>query len=150
MDISFLLASAHHLAVFSLVGLFAAEFALLRPGLDGARIRQLAKVDAAYGGIAGLVIIIGVLRVIFGDKGWEYYVGNHAFWGKMAAFIVVGLLTVPPTLAIRRWHKAVGLARDYVVPPAELTSNRRLIHIQAAVFVLIPVFAAAMARGYGS
>ncbi|MNT84668.1 hypothetical protein D3C72_2247120 [compost metagenome] len=87
-----------------------------------------------------------MLRVIFGASGWEYYVANYAFWAKMAAFLVMGLLTVPPTLAIRRWMKA---GADYVVPADEIAANRRFIHLQAGVLVLIPIFAAAMARGYG-
>ena len=150
MDIDLLLAIAHHLSVFALVALYAAEFALLRPGLSGARIRQLAQIDAAYGGVAGLVIVVGIIRVIFGVRGWEYYVTNHAFWGKMAALLVVGLLTIQPTMAIRKWLKAVGTDEGYVPPPAEIATSRRLVHIQAGVLLLIPIFAAAMARGYGS
>ena len=146
MDIDLILASSHHLVVFLLVAIFAAAFALLRPGLAGNRIGQLARIDAAYGGVAMLVIVVGVLRVIFGASGWEYYVSNYAFWAKMAAFLVMGLLTVPPTLAIRRWLKA---GQDYVVPAEEISANRRFIYLQAGVLVLIPIFAAAMARGYG-
>jgi len=150
MDWDLVLAIAHHLAVFALVGLFAAEFALLRPGLSGARIGQLARVDAAYGGVAGLVVIVGLLRVFFGAVDESYYWGNHAFWGKMAAFAIMGLLTVPPTLAIRRWAKAGETAPDYAPPDREISANRRLVHLQAAILLLIPAFAAAMARGYGS
>ena len=149
MDIDLLLAIAHHLVVFTLVGLLAAEFALLRPGLTGSRIHQLARVDVAYGGVAALVIVVGVLRVIFGASGWEYYVTNYAFWAKMAAFLVVGLLTIPPTIAIRNWAKATQAEAGYAVPADELSSSRRYVHIQAAVLVLIPIFAAMMARGYG-
>jgi len=144
------LASAHHVAVFTLVALFAAEFAILRPGLSGARVTQLARIDAAYGAMAGLVIVVGILRVIFGAGSWEYYMGNHAFWGKMVAFVVVGLLSVPPTLAFRRWVKAGAGAPDYAPPGAEIAANRRFLHLQAGVLLLIPIFAAAMARGYGS
>ena len=68
MDIDLILAIGHHLAVFLLVAIFAAEFALLRPGLAGARVGQLARIDAAYGGVAALVIVVGVLRVIFGAR----------------------------------------------------------------------------------
>lgn len=150
MDWDLILASAHHLAVFTLVGLFAAEFSLLRPGLGGRQVVQLARIDAAYGGVAGLVIIVGILRVIFGDMGWEYYAGNHAFWGKMAAFLVMGLLTIPPTMAIRAWVKAGEGRGDYVPPAADVSRNRRFLHLQAGVLLLIPIFAAAMARGYGS
>lgn len=147
MDWSFLLACAHHLAVFSLVGIFAAEFALLRPGLAGPRLGQLARIDAAYGAMAMLVIVVGVLRVWLGGVDPWYYLGNHAFWGKMAAFLVMGLLTIQPTMAIRRWVKE---GEDYVVPVAEIGTSRRFVHLQAGVLVLIPLFGAAMARGYGS
>lgn len=150
MDWDLTLAIAHHVAVFTLVGLFAAEFALLRPGLGAPQVRQLARIDAAYGGVAGIVIIVGIVRVIFGGVGWEYYVGNHAFWGKMAAFVVMGLLTIPPTMAIRKWVKASEGVANYSPPAAEISANRRFVHLQAGVLLLIPIFAAAMARGYGS
>ncbi len=144
MDWDLALAGAHHLAVFTLVAIFAAEFALLRPGLASDRLPQLARLDAAYGGVATLVILVGVARVIFGSMGWEYYVANTAFWAKMAAFGVMGALTVPPTLAIRRWLK-VGAPVE-----TEIAGARRYLHLQAAALLLIPLFAAAMARGYGS
>ena len=147
MDWDLVLAGAHHLAVFALVGIFAAEFALLRPGLGGVRLTQLSRLDAAYGAVATIVILVGIVRVIFGGVGWQYYVGNQAFWGKMAAFAIMGALTVPPTLAIRRWLKG-GV--DAPVAAGEIASARRFIHLQAGVLVLIPLFAAAMARGYGS
>lgn len=150
MDWDLLLASAHHLAVFTLVALFAAELALLRPGLSGGRIGQLSRLDAAYGAMAGLVIVVGLLRVFFGGVEPGYYWGNHAFWGKMAAFLIMGLLTIQPTLAIRRWDKAGRGRADYAPPEAEIAASRRFIHLQAGVLVLIPIFAAAMARGYGS
>ena len=150
MDWNLILACAHHLAVFSLVGIFAAEFALIRPGLGGARLGQLARLDAAYGAVAGVVIVVGVLRVWFGGVDPWYYLGNHAFWGKMALFLVMGLLTIQPTIAIRRWAKAGEGMADYVVPAGEIGASRRFVHLQAGVLLLIPLFAAAMARGYGS
>jgi putative membrane protein len=145
VDFNLVLAIAHHLGVFALVGVFAAEFALLRPGIEGKRLIQLGKIDGAYGALAGLVIVVGILRVLFGGTGWEYYAGNWAFWAKMIAFIAVGLASIPPTLAIIRWRKAA-------TPPADADVNtaRRFIHLQAALFLLVPAFAAAMARGYGT
>lgn len=150
MDWNLILASAHHLAIITLICLFAAEFTLLRPGLSGARIGQLARVDTAYGGVAGLVVIVGIVRVLFGGTGWEYYGSNLAFWGKMAAFLGMGLLTIQPTLAIRRWLKAGAGVADYAPPAEEIRASRRFVHLQAGMLVLIPIFAAAMARGYGS
>jgi putative membrane protein len=150
MDWDFVLAGAHHLVVFTLVALLAAEFALIRPGLSGDRVRQLARIDAAYGAVAGLVIVVGILRVMFGAAGWDYYAGNHAFWAKMSAIVIVGLLSIPPTLSIRRWVKAGEGRNDFAPEAGEITANRRFVHLQAGVLVLVPIFAAAMARGYGS
>ena len=94
------LAIAHHLCVFTLAGLLLAEVVLLRPDLSPARILQLGRIDIAYGIVAGLVVVVGVLRVNFGDKGADYYLHNWAFWLKMSAFVLLGLLSIPPTLAI--------------------------------------------------
>ena len=150
IDLDLILAIAHHIAVFLLVGLFAAEFTMIRPGLSGSRITQLARIDATYGAVAALVIAIGLLRVTFGASGWSYYAGNHMFWAKMAAFAIMGFLTIPPTIAIRQWVGATRRDPDFAPALADITRNRRFVHLQAAMLLLIPSFAAAMARGYGA
>src|SRR5690606_23656017 len=147
MAIDLILTSAHHLAVFTLVGVFAAEFALLRPGIAGPRLTQLARLDAAYGVVATIVIMVGAARVIFGASGWDYYVGSHAFWGKMGAFLSVGLLTVPPSLAIRKWSRALAGDARFSPDPGEIAASRRYLHLQACFLLFILVFAAIMARG---
>lgn len=141
-----LLAIAHHLAVFALVAVFAIEFTLLKPGITGDRLRQLGRLDGAYGALAGLVVVIGVLRVIFGSAGWEFYVGNWAFWLKMAAFAVVGLLSVPPTLRILAWNRALKADAGFTPDAADLRQTRRLVHIEAAALLVIPIAAALIPR----
>lgn len=143
------LAVAHHLAVFTLVALFAAEFALLRPGLEGKRLTQLGSIDRAYGGIAGLVIVIGIIRVIFGNAGWEFYLGNWAFWIKMAAFLAMGLLSIRPTMDIVRWRKAFDADAGFSPPEPEIRASRRFVHAQALALLFIPTFAALIPRVYG-
>ncbi len=145
-----ILAIAHHLAVFTLVAIFAAEFALLRPGIEAKRLGQLASLDRAYGAMAGLVIVVGVVRVIFGSAGWEFYVGNWVFWAKMIAFLGVGLASIPPTVAILRWLKATKADAGFAPVAAEIAAARRFLYLQAVLLVFIPSFAAAMARGYGA
>ncbi|MBS3648958.1 DUF2214 family protein [Pseudaminobacter sp. 19-2017] len=143
--VDLLLAIAHHILVFAIAALLAAELALARPGLAKADLPALGRVDAVYGACAVLIILIGIGRVLFGLKGWEFYVYNPAFWLKMAAFGTVGLLSIAPTRAILRWRRA-SLAQ---VPELEVSAMRRWLKLEAGVFVLILVFAAAMARGVG-
>jgi putative membrane protein len=143
MDIvDLLLAILHHLLVFSLAAMLAAEWVLVRPGLSGASLQLLARIDSAYGGVAMAVILIGAARVYFGLKGWEFYVSNHMFWGKMAAFVAVALLSIVPTMRIAGWRRA-GTA-----PDQEILGLRAWLKAEVAAFALIPIFAAAMARSY--
>lgn len=149
MAADLILAILHHLLVFMLFAVLATELVLVRPGLDGTALSRLAGLDRAYGGIALAVIIVGVARVIWGAKGWEYYVGNPYFWAKIASFAVVGLLSIRPTLRIIAWRKASAADSAYAAPAAEIAAVRRAIHLQTGVFLLIPAFAAVMARGMG-
>lgn len=149
MYLDFALAVLHHLLVFALFGTFIAEMVSVRSGLSGAGLGRLARIDALYGGLSLAVIAVGVLRVIFGLKGWEYYAANHSFWGKMGSFLLVGLLSIPPSIRIARWKKAQGADASFVVPDAEVKRLRRFLHAEAFFFIPILVFAAAMARGIG-
>ena len=144
-----LLAILHHFLVFSLAAVLAVEFATVRPGIGAAEITRLSTLDRFYGVIAGLIIVVGVLRVIFGAKGPEYYLANHAFWGKIAAFVVVGLLSVPPTLRFVAWRRSLNDDTGFRPGEAEIRRVRRFMWGEVAVFPLILIFAAAMARGYG-
>jgi putative membrane protein len=143
------LAYAHHLAVFGLVGILFAQFVLVKPGLTGARLTQVAEIDRAYGIFAILVVIAGVTRVYLGSAGEAFYFSNHVFWTKIALFILVGLLSIGPTMAIVKWRKAAAADGQYVVPEDAIRGARRWIHIELFMLALIPLAAAAMARGAG-
>jgi putative membrane protein len=146
MATDLVLAIFHHFLAFLLASVLAAEWTLVRPGLGGRNLALLGRLDAAYGGIAMSLIAVGVLRVFFGLKGWEYYVYNTMFWAKMASLVAVGMLSMGPTARIVRWRKA---ATDpaYVVPDAEIETARSYIKVQIVGFALILTFAATMARG---
>ena len=64
------------------------------------------------------------------------------FWAKMVAFLAVGLISIGPTRAFIKWVK--------VLPDeAAIKSIRRFVMIELHVFVLVPLFAVLMARGFG-
>jgi len=138
------LAIAHHLIVFSLFGVLCAELIAVRRGMSPAGVAAVAGVDVWYGALAGLIIVVGFARAIFAAKGWAYYSHNGFFWLKIATFALVGALSVPPTLRFIRWRRE-GLAPS----DAEVAWVRRFLVAEAALFALLPAFAAAMARGYG-
>ncbi|RWC47697.1 DUF2214 family protein [Mesorhizobium sp.] len=143
------LAIVHHVLVFSLAGIIGAEFVLIRGDLAAATLKRLAGIDRHYGIIAALIIIVGIGRVFYGLKGWEFYVYNWVFWAKIAAFGVVGLLSIIPTVRFLSWNRQASANPSFLVPATELASVKTYIRAEAFIFLLIPVFAAAMARGYG-
>jgi putative membrane protein len=149
MFIDWALASLHHLAIFALAATIAAELVLLTTALDALAIKRLARVDAAYGIAATAVVVFGVLRVAYGAKGYEYYVANHIFWTKMVLFLVVGLLSIAPTLRYLKWVKQSRADSSFRPGGAEVARLRKYLWAEAAFFMAIPVAAAAMARGYG-
>ncbi|RWG05355.1 DUF2214 family protein [Mesorhizobium sp.] len=140
-----LLAIAHHLLVFSLAGIIGAEFVLVRGELGATTLKRLVGIDRHYGIIAALIVIIGICRVFFGLRGWEYYVFNWVFWAKMVAFIIVGLLSIIPTVRFISWSRQASGNPSFLVPSAELASVKNYVRAEGFIFLLIPVFAAAMA-----
>jgi putative membrane protein len=149
MTTDLILAILHHILIFALAGIIAAEIVLVRPGLKADTVGRLGRLDGAYGMIAMLIIVVGIGRVFFGLKGWEYYVYYWAFWAKMAAFAVVGLLSIRPTMRFIAWRKAASSNPTFAVPDADIRGTRAYLHAEATVFILIPIFAAIMARGIG-
>lgn len=110
---------------------------------------RLVRVDARYGIVAAAVVAAGVTRVFFGAKGYEYYVVNIFFWAKMALFVGVGLLSVAPTYMYMVWRRCVRADSSFRPPKDEIAQLRRVLYVEAGLFALIPLCAAAMARGYG-
>jgi len=138
------LAILHHLLVFALFGILAAELITVRPGVSLETVKRVGTIDNYYGALAALIIIVGFSRAIFAAKGWAYYSHNGFFWAKIAAFAVVAILSVPPTIQYIRWARAKQTPGDQ-----QVRSVRSFLFAEVGFFALLPIFAAAMARGYG-
>ena len=148
LEIDLILAIAHHLLMFGLLAVLVTEMMLMRPGLAGGRLDRLGSLDLSYGALAGLLLAVGFARVFLGLKGPDYYLGNVFFWLKVTCFLLVGVISVPATRMIIAWRGRTRLEPDFAPSAAEIATARRYMHAEAAFFVLIPIFAALMAR-YG-
>ena len=144
------LAIAHHLLFLWLAGVLAFEIGAVRSNMDREDILRVARIDVWYGVIAGAIILVGFSRAIFAAKGWAYYSVNLFFWAKLGAFAVVGLFSIVPTVEFIRWRRAISGNLTLSPAPHRIRNVRRVLFAEAIVFALIPMFAAAMARGYGS
>jgi putative membrane protein len=138
------LAIGHHLIIFALFGILAAELVLVRRGISLDVITRIARVDIWYGVLAGAIVVVGFSRAIFAAKGWAYYSHNAFFWAKMGTFLLVAVLSVPPTIQYIKWQRA-GEAPS----GQEVSRAQQFLYAELVLFALLPIFAAAMARGYG-
>ena len=135
---------AHHLIIFALFGILAAEPMAVRGGMSVERVTTIARVDIWYGILAAVILIVGFTRAIFAAKGWFYYSHNGFFWAKITTFLLVALLSVPPTLEFLKWGRLAEAPSDRAVRRVQI-----FFYAEVALFALLPIFAAAMARGYG-
>ena len=143
------LAVLHHLTILGLILIVGAELALTRGELTAAVVRRLASIDLYYGIVAGLIVAIGAARVVLGAKGWVFYLHNPWFFAKIGTFLIVGVLSIHPTMMFLRWRRAATADPAFSPPPAAATTVRRAILVEAVLLGLIVAFAAAMAR-FGS
>lgn len=143
---STLFAFLHHVAAFTLVSALAVEFVLIRQDLTLVIARRLPIVDAMLGISAGFLLVVGLLRVFFFEKGAAYYFHSHAFMTKFSVFIAVGLLSIIPTLEFLSWRKPVKAGEIPAVSARKLRFIRSVIHGELAAVVIILLCAAMMGR----
>lgn len=139
----------HHVAAFVLFAAIVVEFVTLKDPLTLQSARRLLRADAVYGMSAGLLLAIGLIRVIYLEKGAAFYFGNWTFDVKLGLFILVGLLSVVPTIRFMSWRAALRQGQAPAVDAATLRRLRTIVHLELAGVVLILLFAALMARGIG-
>jgi putative membrane protein len=144
---STLFAFLHHLCAFALVAALAIEFTLIRQELTLASARRLQVADIVLGMAAGTLLVIGLLRVFFFEKGAAYYWHSPAFLAKFGLFIIVGLLSIVPTTEFLSWRDAIEGGKAPVMNAATRKRVTMIIHIELAAIVVILLCAAIMARG---
>jgi putative membrane protein len=148
MMTDFVLASAHHIALLLLVALLASEAVLLSLAPSGQLLKTLGRIDGLYGLSAVLLLLIGSSRLEWGAKGFSFYSGNWVFWTKIGLFVLIGLISITPTLRYIRWRRAFG-SSGALPDVAAWAQTRKLVMAQLHLLPFVALAAAAMARGIG-
>jgi len=146
---SSLFAFLHHFAAFGLVAALAVESALTKDELTPNSARSILRADRVYGIAAMFIIVVGVLRVLYFEKGAAYYVHSVPFIVKMSLFAIVGLLSIYPTREFLSWRKSLREGVLPVVPEARMQTIQTIIRLELGCIVLIILCAVLMARGVG-
>ena len=137
----------HVIAFMTLFSALFVEHMLYKPSLSVPQARSLMIVDRIYGVSAVVVLITGLARFAFFEKGAVYYMNSGVFLVKVLLFITAAALSIYPTIQFLGWRSAVS---QDMAPEVDAASGRwvlQLIRVQLALILIIPLLAVVMARG---
>ena len=144
-----IMAFLHHLAAFTLTAAIIYEHTAFRKDLSLAEARRIQRMDIVYGVSAGFVLIVGLLRVFYFEKGAPYYAQNLFFWTKMIGFALAALLSIYPTIRFVSWNKFFRQNQAPVISDEDARRIKLLLRLELFAIAVILFAAAMMARGVG-
>lgn len=134
----------HFVGIMMVFAMVFVERVLVQGNLKRAVVKRLFVFDGLYG-LFSLVVVGAGLYLWFGiGKPADFYTQNHIFLTKVGLFLLVGILSIWPTVFYFKNRK--GDDQDELIIPSHI---RKIITIELVLLVIIPVLAALMAQGVG-
>ena len=135
----------HFISIFAIVGALVSEHLLLKKSLTRREIGRLSRIDAVYG-IAALTLLGAGFTLWFADVGKPavFYSANPIFHTKISLFLLIGILSIYPTVFFIRNRK--GVPDETVAVPKSVFW---LLRFELLLLMIIPLLAGLMAKGVG-
>jgi len=140
----------HYIAIMALMGSLISEHLILKPGISATQIRSIAGIDLIYSIAVALVLATGLLRWFVYGKGNDYYLSNPLFHIKLTLFVIIGILSIFPTLKFMKWRKQVKSGHDPRIDDKAVKKLLMFIRIELLLVIIIPLLAVMIARGAGN
>lgn len=142
-----LFAALHHLAVLTLFACALVSIAQWRQPFTVPVARRLRTTDMLNGFAATLVLVVGLARVFYFEKGSAYYFHNAPFLAKLAVYGIASVLSLLPTLEVSRWRAPLKNGQLPDVSPRKIAALRVVAYGQLACLGAMAVGANLAARG---
>ena len=133
----------------ALMGSLISEHLILKPSIKKEQIKSLATIDLIYGLSVIVVLVTGLLRWFLYGKGYDFYMSTPLFHIKLTLFIVLGVLSIFPTVKFFKWRKQVMRGDDPDITEKGVKKLLMLIRLELLIIVIIPLLAVLIARGTG-
>ena len=145
MTIEILLRYIHFISIFTIVATLSIEFVFIKKEMTRFEIARLAKIDAVYG-IAALSLVGAGLTLWLGGFGkpTAFYSRNWIFLAKIFLFLIVGILSIKPTVFFIKQRK--GNPDESIRIPAAVSW---MLQTELVLLALIPLLAGLMSHGLG-
>jgi putative membrane protein len=149
MIASAVFAFLHFTAVFGIFVTVFYEFLALSESPTLAEARKIQMCDRMYGIFATVLLVVGFLRVLYFEKGREFYFSNPFFHAKLTLFVLVGLVSIYPTIRFIKWGAQTKAGQPPVLVAGEYRKIRMALHIELVLLLGTALCASLMARGVG-
>lgn len=141
------IAGFHYLGIMLLTATLLVEWLALRSTITREVLDRLVRIDILYGISAVVILVTGFLRITTAyGKGPVFYMQSMAFHTKVGLFILIGLISIVPTVRFIRWRKA-AMESGSLPDAAAVSGTRKLVLVELHILFLLPFLAAIMARG---
>ncbi len=135
----------HFIGIMIVFAMVFAENIMLKENMKRSTIKLLFKVDGIYGLFSLIVVGAGLYLWLGGiGKPADYYSLNPIFLTKVGLFVVVGVLSIWPTVFY--FKNRLGRHDEPVIVPRRI---RSIVKVELILLLLIPLLAALMAQGVG-
>jgi len=135
----------HFISIFAIVGTLVAEHLLLKKEMTRLELDRVARIDGVYG-IAALTLLGVGLTLWLGEFGKPalFYNKNWIFHTKLSLFVLIGLLSIYPTVFFLKKRK--GNPEELIAIP---NSIFWMVRMELLLLFIIPILAGLMAKGIG-
>ena len=133
----------HFTGVILLSSMLVAENVLMGRELDQKTRKSLVSIDRLYGLGAIITLAAGLSLWLWVGKPKAFYSANPLFHAKLGLFVLIGVLSIIPTVFIARSRNA---NQHIITVPGGILLIKRL---ELLGLLVLPLLAVLMARGVG-
>jgi putative membrane protein len=133
----------HFIGILVLASSLMVEHVQLKADMSAEALKKVALIDLIYGISAGVILVTGLLLAFAVGKPSAFYMTNPVFHAKVTLFVLIGLLSIHPTLFLLRHRNST--AASISVPKSIIM----VIRLEILLLLIIPLLAVLMARGIG-
>lgn len=146
---NYLITYLHYLSIIFLTGSLFVELFLIKQIILKDQLKKLTLVDGIYGISSVILVTTGLLRVFYFGKGDEYYFANWVFILKFSLFILVGLLSIYPTVLFLKLNKKLKKSTEASIEIPRFSLIKGIVISEILIVLIIPLLAILMAQGIG-
>ncbi|HET7794453.1 MAG TPA: DUF2214 family protein [Rhizobacter sp.] len=144
-----LIAYLHFIAAFGIAATLFFEWFTYSRTPTVAEARRLAVADRLYGLFAMGLLVVGFVRAYSFEKGWAFYLHSPFFHAKLTLFVLIGLISIYPTVRFIRWAPELKAGRAPQVSEAQHKLISRSLVAEMLLLLGLLLSASLMANGVG-